>query len=319
VSSTIYKTATNTSNITAISISDSHVAPAANAMVVAESTTLGVGDSISIDMGYTDDHQVLFNGYVKSIEVKEPELLYTITAANVMTRAIDFFIVSNTPDSAYKRDHIAAEELIRQLLAMAGLTSYGFDATSFTFGINTVVEVNLTSAYDYCRFIAGILAYTIYADKDGKSWFVNRRPYPMPGDVSVATITGPSILEINYSRSDRDLRNKVVVYGSEGIYSTAQAASPYVPAGLYRSIAVSAPGVIDTQTMADQSAAYNLELLNRLTEQVSLVIIGNPNIAVRDVVTITRPSIGVAGNWYVYSLEQASSKTGYVTSMELRR
>ena len=304
--------------ITGISISDSHVAPASNAFIVAEDSTLTVGDSIEVFMGYVGNSPKMFSGYVKNIEVREPERQYSITAANAMTRATDYFLASSTPDNPFTRNHITAENLVGQLLAICGLTNYGYDATSFTFGINTDVEVNLTSIYDYCHFIGGILAWHLYADINGKAWFVNRRPHPMAGDVSIATLTENEILEINYTRSDRDLRNRVVVYGSEGIHADKSASSPYVPAGLWRTVVVSAPGIIDTQSMATQSAIYNLDLLNRLTEHVSVSIIGDPSINCRDVVTINRPTIGVTGDWYVYSCEHNWSKEGYITNLELR-
>lgn len=314
----LYADITGTTGIEAVTVSDSHTSPSSNAIISAENTTLDIGSAVTIDLGYVGDYSKVFSGYVKNIELKEPEMKYTISCANVMIRAADYFIASTTPDNPVKYNHIAAETLVENVLAMAGLTNYGYDPTSFTFGINTEVEVNLTSAYDYAHFIGSILAYTVYADKDGKSWFKNRRPYVMPGDVSVATLEGSDILDISYTRSDKDLRNRIVVYGSEGINAEAKASSPYVPSGFYRTVLVSAPGVIDTQSMADMSADYNLDLLNRLTKRVSMTIVGNHNIDCRNVVTVNRPSIGVSGDWFVYGLEHNWSNAGFMTGLELR-
>ena len=85
---------TNTSNILSCSVTDSHVAPTSMAIIVAESTSLDIGDAITIVMGYSGDTFTAFTGFVKEIELKEPEMVYTITAANVLIRAVDFFIAS---------------------------------------------------------------------------------------------------------------------------------------------------------------------------------------------------------------------------------
>jgi hypothetical protein len=120
-------------------------------------------------------------------------------------------------------------------------------------------------------------------------------------------------------RSDRDLRNRVVVYGAEGIYAEAKEASPYLPNGFYKTVAVSAPTVIDTQQMAEDSAAYNLEKLNRLTLGGSLSVLGNPSINARDCITVSKADIGMTGLWYVYGCEHSWGKEGYLTNLELRQ
>ena len=75
--SKLYASITNTSNILSVELTDSHTAACATAIVTAETTSLGIGDSISINLGYTTNHAVLFTGYVKSIEIKEPNKLNT--------------------------------------------------------------------------------------------------------------------------------------------------------------------------------------------------------------------------------------------------
>jgi hypothetical protein len=62
------------------------------AVVTALSTSLNIGDSATVYIGYVGDNFKAITGYVKNIEVKEPERKYIITIANVMIRAIDFFI-----------------------------------------------------------------------------------------------------------------------------------------------------------------------------------------------------------------------------------
>lgn len=316
----LYASVTNTSNIISVSWSDSHVAPTSNATITAETTSLDIGDSVDVYLGYVGDNFKVLTGFVKNIEYKEPERQYTITAANVMIRAVDFFIAASNPEQPFSRRNITAEDLIQDILELSGLNSFNMESTSFTFAINNPVEVNLTGAYDYAHFLANIIAYTLYADNNGTVHLINRRPYPVGAEPADYTFNNTDIiLEANYSKSDHDIRNKVIVYGSAGIQAEASASSPYLPVGFYRTVVVAAPGVIDSQSMAEQSADYNLELLNRLTEKVTVVLAGTTGVVPRTIATITLPDIGVSGKWYVYSVTHDWSKAGYTTSIECRR
>lgn len=312
-------TVTGTSGVISITFSDSHVAPTSTATITAISTTLDIGDNVQVELGYAGDTFICLTGFVKNVEYKEPERQYSITCANVLARAIDFFIASDNPDEPFERQNISAEDLIGDLLELAGITDYDPDPTSFTFAINNPVQVNLTPCYDYCHFLADIIAFTIFADTDGTVKLIDRRPYPVGGDTSDYTFTVADVLEATYEKSDLNIRNKVIVYGSAGISAIASEPSPYLPDDFYRTVVVAAPGVIDTQEMAELSAEYNLELLNRLTQKVNLVVIGRTGVVPRTIATITLPDIGVTGDWYVYSIEHNWSKAGYITNLELRR
>lgn len=310
---------TGTSGLQSISVTDSHVAPTSTAIIVAENTTLSIGDSITIYLGYIGDTFRAFTGYVKQLEVKEPETYYTITAANVLIRAVDYFIASSTPDNPYKWSNITAEHLVEEIIGLSGLTSFASDSSSFTFAVHNPVEVNLTPAYDYARFLGDIIAFNLYADNDGTVQFRNRRPYPVGGDSSVYTITNSNTVEVAYERSDRDIRNKVIVYGSGNIHAESHASSPYLPSGYYRTVVVAAPGVIDTQSMASQAASYNLALLNRLTQRLNITILGKTDLFARQCVTVDLPEVGISSQkWYIYSIEHNWSNSGYVTNLELR-
>lgn len=313
-------TVTGTSNLISISITDSHVSPTATAQITAESTTLDIGSSVTVVMGYIGDTFTAFTGFVKEIELKEPEKYYVITAANVMIRAVDYFIAADSPDNPYRWQNISAEDLIQSVLELSGLSSFNMEATSFTFAVHNPVEVNLTPAYDYAKFLADIIAFNLYADSSGTVHLINRRPYPVGGDVSVATLDTTNVVTSSYSESDRDLRNKVTVYGSAGIKATASASSPYLPAGYYRTVVVAAPGVIDTQSMASQSASYNLALLNRLTKRVSVSTIGTTGIFARSCVDVNLPGEGLnSEQFYIYGCEHNWSRNGYLTNLELRK
>lgn len=317
----LYATVTSTSNILSVNYSDSHQAATSTCTVVAVSTSLSIGDSVTVYIGYVGDNFKCITGYVKNIEYQEPERYHTISIANALIRAVDFFIASSDPNVPFSRQNISAEDLIGDLLALAGLTNYSPQTTSFTFAINNPVEVNLTGCYDYCHFLANIIAFILYADNNGQVHLDNRRPYPVgsePNDYTFNVSSG-NFLDASYETSDKDIRNKVIVYGSGGIHKQASASSPYLPAGFYRTVVVAAAGVIDSDSMAQQSANYNLDLLNRLTEKVHITMEGTTGIVPRKIATITIPALGVSGDWYVYGVEHRWDKTGYITSVECRR
>ncbi len=315
---TLYASVTGTSNILSVSVSTSHSSQSSIAIIEAVNTNLDIGDSISVSLGYVGDNGKVFQGYVKNIEHKEPAKTYTITASDVLVRAMDFFIASSSPDTPFKRQNITAEHLVRDVLELAGITDYHSESTSFTFAINSPLEVNLTSSYDYCRFIADIIAWHLYADNNGRVNFVERKPFP-DGDSSIGTVDEAISINAKYSASDRDLRNRVVVYGAAGIHAEASASSPYLPAGFYKTVVVAAPQVFDNQAMAQQSANYNLALLNRLTISASITMVGNYRYIARKVATFSFPDVGISGNWYIFSAEHSFSTGGYTVSLELRQ
>jgi len=315
----LYASVTGCSSIESISVSDSHSTPTAQATVNCLSSSLDVGDNISIDLGYTGNHQRVFAGYVKNVQKSQSPTKYEITCANAMVRALDYFIVSSNPSTPYSREHIKAETLVGQLMAMAGLTNYSGGSTSFTFATNGIpLEVNVVSVYDYCKMIASLLAWTIYADDNGKVWFKDRPPYP-DGDSSVDTLDDSNLLQASYWRSDRDIRNRIVVYGYGGIHAEAKASSPYLPGGFYKTVLVGGGNVISSQSMANSTASYNLAALNRLTVGGTASIIGNPAINCRNCVQVNKADLGMSGQFYVYGIEHAWGKDGYLTNMELRK
>ena len=311
-------TATNTSNIQSINVMGSHGAQNATATIEAVNTSLNLGDSVTIDLGYSDGHSVVFTGLVKGIQKSEQPIQYTITAIDTLIRAMDYFIVSSTPESPFTRQNISAENLIGDILALSGITNYSGAASSFTLGINNPIEVNLTSAYDYCKFVTDLLAWHLYSDINGKVWFLDRKPYIMGGDVSYKTITLPSILSANYAEDANNLRNRVVMYGAEGIAAEASAVSPYLPAGFYKSAVVSA-SIIDSQTYADQCVAYNLNLYNRLTRSVSMSVEGDSTLIPRRVLTLSTGLSELDYEWYIYGASHSINSGGFTTDLELRR
>jgi len=124
---------------------------------------------------------------------------------------------------------------------------------------------------------------------------------------------------IEYAFSTEELRNKVVVFGRDDIYAEASAASPHLPSGFYKTAIVSSE-LIDTQDMADDSATYNLELYNKLTENLRVEAEGNPLVRCRDIVGVTEPFTSMAADlWFVYAVDHDLDENGYSMSLTLSK
>lgn len=315
--------------IISATINESHDSAVSIATLECETLTKDIGDSIEIYLGYDGSTERKFSGYIKQIEKKVPDNTYTITANDVMTRAIDYFIASDNPNTPYSVQNIEAEDLVRNLLAMAGLTDYVYTQSYFTFAVSTEpVEINLVSVYDISKMVADTITWSIWADKDGQSHFESRKPFVMygtsgmPGDkVDVPIAYSPTygdILDINYTISEKNLRNRIVVYG-KNVSATASTPSPYLPSGFYKSAVMSAGILIDRQDIAQQAADINLFYTNRLTESVSLTVVGSKDVNARDVVDLNITQMGLSGYWYVFGCSQEFGTNGYVTRLELRK
>jgi len=317
MSKKLYASITGITKPISISVSSAYTNASDVAIIKAESTTLSIGDAITVDMGYTDDHAILFTGYVKRVERVYPDNVYTVTAYDVMTRAVDYFIASTNPNAPFKRSKIAAETLIGEVLALAGLTNYQGDATNFIYGWTVPVEVNLIGAYDFCKQLSDLVAWHLYADVNGKIWFVDRKPYAEVGDTPTYTLNENKIITATRSDSDDDLRNRIVVYGNNGVFAEAKASSPYLPSGYYKTAVMSAT-FVDQQWVADDAASYNLSKWNRLRNSYNISALGNTNITARKIITVETTPIATQDDWFVYSVEHLLGTSGYTTNMELR-
>lgn len=341
----LYASITGTSSPLTVSVSQNHDSAVATAQITCIDTNLDVGDAIAIDIGYTTNHGQVFNGYVKRVEKNTPEGLYTIVANDRLVRAVDYFIVSSTPDNPLTYNNISAENLVRSVLQEAGLSNFDMGTTYFTFGINNPVEVNLVSSYDYARMICDIIAWSFWCEQDGTIMMRNRKPHPMfheedggipgedqqPGwteDSTIGTIDDTGLMSINYGWHEVDLRNKAVVYGNENISAEAHSATSYdpatgemrqiLPSGFYKAMVLSSP-LIESQGFAQNACNYNLQLYNKLTYEVPATIEGEHSLEARKVITVDSASGVISGDWYIYQLEHSWSKSGYLTNMVLRK
>jgi hypothetical protein len=328
----LYASISGFTGIQSISLNQSHGSATDTAIITCGGLSKDIGDSISIDLGYTTDHAVLFTGYIKSIERSIPNNTYNVTANDMMIRAIDYYVAPDNPEDSFKRHNITLEALVGEVLAMAGLTNYDYQTTYFTIATGeTPAEVKLASAYDYCRSMADVVAWNVWADKYGQIHYRNRKPYVMhgtsgqPGDIADTHIAGITInntstynlLSFNYKKDDKNLRNKVIVWGDTGIYAEAHASSPYLPAGFYKSIVFS-NSIIATTALAQDTANYNLQLFNRLTYSASATVIGSPKLEARKTIAVNESRTGISEDMYIYSCGHNWSRNGYICELDLR-
>jgi len=303
----VYAAITNTTGIKSVTVDEDFSQPTRTALIECNSTTLDLGDYAEVDIGYVGDHSIVLKGHVMSVDSKRSGegKSSVFRMRDQLWRAMAYFIAASDPDSPLTYSNIAAEDLIAAMLTLSGITSYSLDSPGFTFAPEEPLEVQLMSAWDMISRASNLIAWHCY-DDDGTVRFLDRKPYPVPGDVSVHTfVTGDAgeILSIQpLVKSADKIRNRVVVYGPEDVYAEASAASPFLPVGFYKAEAISAPDLIDTTAQAQDIADYNLDLLNRLELTLSMSVIGVPGLRARDTVTVTEAETGVSGNWLAYNV-----------------
>lgn len=312
----LYASVPGVTKVLGIDISSGHVAQLSSATITCLETSLEIGDPITVDLGYESDHGLVFTGYVKMLDAEESPEQYTITASDALVRAADYFIVSSTPTTPLKIENASPESIIGQLLGMAGITNYTYQSSSYIWGVSGPIEINLVSSYDYSKMLADMIAWGFWADETGQVHFEDRRPFPMGGDASVGTLpTVEGLISLNDFKSDKNLRNKVVIWGSNGIYAEASAESPYLPAGFYRTSVISAPGIIDSTDMAQSACEFNLSIFNRLTRGYSVSSVGNYRFNARKVLHLEYTD----ENLYIFSSQHNWSRSGYICNLELRK
>ncbi len=328
----LYASIPGFSNLISVNVATQHEQSVSTATIecIGEPTK-GIGDEVNIDLGFTDYHGHIFKGYIKQIEKSAPPHVYKVTCHDVMAQAVDYFFVPTNPDQPFRRQNIKAEKLIEDVLREAGLTTFDFDDTQFTFAVTPDVyaEVKLISAYDYAKGIADILAWHLWADENGVIKFKNRKPYFMdssdpgtsqPGwvnDTPIKTLTGADNINVSYVRHERDLRNRVVVVGAPGIFAEAKAESPYLPPGFYKTAALFWP-ILDSQDMADKAASYNLNLLNRLSVEIQCNVLGDYQLLAHKAVSVNLSNPSISDNFYIFYAEHSWSASGYTTTLQLR-
>lgn len=338
----VYASIPGVTGIEQINVSQSYGQTSAVAQITCTSTSLDLNDPISIDLGYDDDHGTIFTGRIKAVERSRAEGTIKLTCRDILVDAADYFLVADNPEQPWSRSNISAEDAVGDLLAEAGITNYSPNVPlSFTYAIHAPLEFNLISIMDAIGEICRTLVWHVYADNE-IVYFTDVKPYYRSGndkdteygqmgntdDVISHYISNDNIIDpparkkiiknLEYTFSDDDLRNRVVVYGREGVAADASIPSPYLPPDFYKT-AVIASSLIDSSEMAAQTANFNLALYNRLTETVNLECLGDRTIKARQFVNLVDATTGVSGNWFVETASHTIGKDGYVVRLALRK
>jgi hypothetical protein len=275
-----------------------------------------LGDSITVGIGYTGDTPTVFKGYVTGIADEILPGIHEISCQDVLWRAAQHWIVATDLANPFRRTNIAVEDLIGDLLAEAGITNYSGDSPGFTLATGVQpAEFQLVSSLDACNQVADIVAWHIYADQGGTVHFKNIIPEPGSSSASFVTGTSGTIITANQKINTDNLRNKVVVFGYPPITAEAHASSSYLPAGFYKTAIIASP-LIDTQSMADGTASYNLNKWNRAAYSIDIEVEGDPDLHARQTVSVTESFTGASGDWFVYDVTHDFQKQ-YITRMTL--
>lgn len=311
----------NVTNVTAIRVREAFNAAMSQAQIECYDTTYDIGDSISFNMGFDTDSGKIFTGYVSDIRREIPDPKVTITCEDELYKASEYFLASDNPEEPFSRNNIKTEDLVEDILNEASITNYTSNVPlEVIWGTKGTVEFNLVTAWQAAKNIADALAWHIYADRNGQVHLVERHPYVEAGDSADFTWTTATnnLISLGYGKSVANLRNRVVVYGLDNLSRTASAVSPYLPAGFYKTAVLATP-IIDTGSLANKVANYNLELLNRLTETLQVRVEGDYEITPRLFADITESFTGVSGLWFIYAVEHTIDQAGYVCNVTLTR
>jgi hypothetical protein len=312
----LYATVSNSSGIISVQVEAGYSMITASATVTCTTSSLTVGDAISIDLGYVDSHAVVFSGYVKKVNKMTPDGTISITANDVLIRAVDYFLAADDPENPLTYHSVNDRDLVDDLLGQCGLSlSTGGVSPTFTFGTNEDgAKFNLQSVAEAIQFVSNVTGRLCWAE-GANIHYEDRKPYKVGGDTVVDTWTtgeGQDIISIGKEVDNSKIRNKIVVYGKSPLHATASAASPYV---VVDQASVIAHELLDTQEICDATAAVNLEILNRLPVTYTLDLHGDASILPRTVYHVTESFTGANEDVFVYRVSHTWSESGFVTNV----
>jgi hypothetical protein len=297
-----------------IQIEEAHSNVTTTATIEADSTTLDLSSSVTIDMGYSDAHEVLFSGYVKRIEHLRPDGTVRITAYDTLVRAVDLFIASDDPEKPFTEHSVSSKTFVNDLLGLAGLPGVvtGEPSPVFTWGTNEDgAKINLQSVSDALSFICQITGNIIYATVLGNIHFEYRPPYIVGGDTSSYTFSNANsnISSILLEETNDPTRNVVKVYGKTPLTAKAVAG---LGALVVDQTAVIAHELLDTDSICQATANVNLTLLNRISKTFTVTAIGDTSIRARNIATVSDAFVHPAAKEvYIFRANHMWSSSGY--------
>jgi hypothetical protein len=337
----LYASVTSCSGINSISINTSYSNSSGVAVVNCDVCALSLNNLVTIDLGYEDEHAVIFSGRVKDINRSRSDMNITLTIKDKLVDASDYFLVADNPEEPWSRQNMKAEDLVGDLLGEAGITNYVGDVPlEFIYGVSVPATFNLMSVMDACTQISSILAWHIFCESD-VVYFMDIKPYyrsaadklleygySAPADVishrfcNDTTISGydvkATIKSLEHQASDENIRNKVTVYGRENLHVSASSPSPYLPDGFYKTAVIASP-LIDSTEMAESAARFNLGLYNRLTESCQLDVLGDPSIRARQFCEVSDTITSTSGYWFINACTHTIGADGYTVKMVLTK
>jgi hypothetical protein len=296
---TITHTISGVTGVISISVIEAYNSAMSQAIIECYDTSLSLGDSIGFNIGYTGDTAKIFQGYVRNIETELTSATNRIICEDELSKASDYFMASSDPSTPFTRSNIDTADLVEDILNEAQITSFQDDTSlSVTWG-------------------------TAGEDRSGTVHLSEIKPYAEGGESIDFTwnLTTDNIMNVNYHRSTEKLRNRVVVYGRDGVSASASLASAHLPAGFFKT-AVLASQLFDTNSFAQTVADANLELFNRLTESLTMTVEGDADIP-RKWATVTVVdsdiSMNITGNWFIFQAEHRIDSSGYLCNLTLTR
>ena len=258
--------------------------------------------SVELDEGYNNFFIRTFTGYVDDCVVGRFPNTWEIICRDVLKKAVDTWL----DDTGVEYNSTQAESAVSDLLARAGLTALDIGTTNFTIGDTNPTKFKLVSIMDAVLQIAALIGWHCWATNDGVVHFHYKKPLP-GASVFWTYETQNNIVQYRYTKTDRNLRNKIVVVGYDEIRAEASALSPYVanPPG-YRTAILSSE-IIDTSSMAQVIANWMLNDLNHLQESVEMDIQANPLLNVGHTITIDLQEDGVSAEYFVFSIRSTNN------------
>ena len=304
---------------TEIEVFESFGQPTARCSIITDDyLATDLGDLIDVQLGFDETGKgAVFKGYVQSINSERLPGQYVIEANDILIKAVEHMMVSTDLENPWARFNITMEDLVRDLLLEAGINNYEGDVSNFTLATGEVpAEFQFVFVMNAINQVSDIIAWHVYADQAGKVWFKDIKAAPSGAPAAVYTVgAAGNLVMISRNTSTDNLRNKVVVLGIGEIASELSAVSPYLPAGFYKTAVISSV-LIDTQWMSDQSAQFNLDAWNKLTEAISVEALGDWERHARETVTVIDAFTGTAGDWFVRDITHSFTNS-YVIRMNL--
>lgn len=289
--------------------------------VTTNTNGFSVNDTVAIAIGYDDDNATMMtDGYVDSITAERPPGVYRIEGRDKLKKAVDYLIVAASVDEAdffnprKQYGHVLPSAIVGDILAECGLSGLDYSSGDTGWEIGTEAdgtEFQLVNAWEAIQQICAIGVWKVWVDVSGKIHFAQVLGEPGTPSASLTTGNDGNLLSASYTRSDEDLRNKIVVIGTNGDYiGVASAVSPYLPAGFYKT-AVLSTDLLGSDADCISSAEANLDRFNKLTQRVAFEALGDPDVHAQSTLTITEAFTGISGDWFVSEITHTIDNDGY--------